>query len=167
MGRQPAVARVGRTSPITSFCCARMPSRAVPRRANATRENTRTRWRGRGQCKPQVDLAFTNATTRCRGGEIRHDCHPFSQWRESQQPAGSYIPALSAGKARLQPNVTRRIENNRLAGGEGGIRTQGDFFPKHPFQPCRFQPQDLSSEGDAQPTGHGRSIDSLVDVQGR
>src|ERR1700686_4656282 len=33
---------------------------------------------GRSQCKPQVDLAFTNATTRCRGGEIRHDCHPFS-----------------------------------------------------------------------------------------
>ena len=44
-------------------------------------------------------------------------------WRESQQLAGSYIAALSAGKARFEPNVTPKIKSKRLAGGGGGIRT--------------------------------------------
>ena len=41
-------------------------------------ENTGLVGRGRSQCEPQVDLAFTKATTQCRVGEIRPDCHPFS-----------------------------------------------------------------------------------------
>ena len=75
---------------------------------------------------------------------------PSPHWRESRQLSGSYIAALSAGKARFQPNVTRRIKSKRLPGGADWIRTGVAF--RHTF--ALFRPEKWGFWRNAQTENH-------------
>jgi hypothetical protein len=90
---------------------------------NAIRENTGPD--GRGAVNANHRLTLLSRTPLLDAASEKFDpiATLSSYWRESHQPAWRYIAALSAGKARFESNVTRRIESKRLAGGGGGIRT--------------------------------------------
>ena len=84
---------------------------------NAIRENTGLVGRGAVNANHRLTLLSRTPLLDATVENFAPIATLSPHWRESQQPAGSHTAALSAGKARFQSNVTRRIKSKRLAGG--------------------------------------------------
>jgi hypothetical protein len=110
-----------------------------------------TGWQGAQSSEPQVNLAFTKATTRCRVGEIRPDCHPFSALERTPATCRELHCRIIRGKSEVSAQCDPENKKPKT-----GWRRRGDSNPRDPFESNGFQDRRL------QPLGHSSVFNSNV-----